>query len=75
MSPMNRALDGAIIVERGRMSENPRTGRFYNTLDALAGAEWFLASTWQADTGRTTRSGEDGIHHPLWAVPVQSDAL
>ncbi|KRX52822.1 hypothetical protein T09_3740, partial [Trichinella sp. T9] len=51
MSPMNRAPDGATIGERGRMSENPRTGRFCDTLDALAGAQWFLASTWQADTG------------------------
>ncbi|KRZ46810.1 hypothetical protein T02_462, partial [Trichinella nativa] len=25
--------------------------RCYDTLDALAGAQWFLASTWQADTG------------------------
>ncbi|KRX29807.1 hypothetical protein T06_8702, partial [Trichinella sp. T6] len=22
---------------------------------------------------RTTRSGEDGLHHPLWAVPVQRE--
>ncbi|KRZ52463.1 Retrovirus-related Pol polyprotein from transposon opus [Trichinella nativa] len=28
-----------------------------------------------SNKSRTTRSGEDGIHHPLWAVPVQSDAL
>ncbi|KRX15925.1 Retrovirus-related Pol polyprotein from transposon 17.6 [Trichinella nelsoni] len=28
-----------------------------------------------AGGGLTTRSGEDGLHHPLWAVPVQSDAL
>ncbi|KRY06540.1 hypothetical protein T12_3948 [Trichinella patagoniensis] len=28
-----------------------------------------------AGWGRITRSGEDGIHHPLWVVPVHSDAL
>ncbi|KRY06465.1 hypothetical protein T03_4035, partial [Trichinella britovi] len=42
------------------MSENPRTGRFYDTLDALAGAQWFLASTWQADTGRLMSNNKIG---------------
>ncbi|KRZ49694.1 hypothetical protein T02_5207 [Trichinella nativa] len=34
--------------------------RFCDTLDALAGARWFLASTWQADTGRLMSNNKIG---------------
>ncbi|KRX34876.1 hypothetical protein T06_4930, partial [Trichinella sp. T6] len=34
--------------------------QFCDTLDALAGARWFLASTWQADTGRLMSNNKIG---------------